>query len=501
MPALGHGRGPLDPRAFYTPRLTAPQVVALVVGDPAALTTGDLTIAGRVSGLGLGFVYVDDASAADLTRRLVVICESCSGATVGTKYRNATMGVVVFERAAILNMDMASVDATNGDVDNEDKVSILIAGHGLAGGLTGIVNVQTPGNRVDYNNASELAASAQQVYSTEASATQIAGYGYEAGATMQAAHVAEARRVWCGIAADSSITNLDFAGGATLIDAAIIWAMGSASGAVTLNVSLTEAVASSDAWARVGTFNRAGTETVASADAWNRAGTFLRALTSSVASSDAWAGVKVFVRALTESVASSDAWTRTGTFARSLTESVTSSDAWGRVANLPRALASSVASADAWTRSGTFLRALAGSVASADAWVGAKAGAILAGWSESVTSSDVWTRTGTFRRTLTGAVSQVDSWAGQLGTIIIGGLGPRIGSAVNAIVQAVGMRAGPPEANATNPTVPGRATTPKSQGIAETTTPGSLGAGNGSGGSTTAFRWNINKWNDGGDYS
>lgn len=203
--------------------------VALVVGNDLALTNGDRVIRDRLIGLGYTVFAVDDAAAADTTRDLVVIAESCSGATVGTKYRNVTMPVVVFERAIVLSMDFATADATNADADNENAVTILDTAHGMAGGLTGTVQVQSPGDRVDYNNASELAASAQQVYSTEASSTQIAGYGYDTGATMQNSHVAEARRVWCGLGGDAALSSLDFDGGATLIDASITWAAGVAS--------------------------------------------------------------------------------------------------------------------------------------------------------------------------------------------------------------------------------------------------------------------------------
>lgn len=193
---------------------------ALVVGDSAALTAGDTTVKGRIEGLGHTVFVVDDAAAADTSRDFVVIAESCTAATVAGKYKNVMVGVLVLEPGVTDDMDMSSAGSTTGAA--EDNVVIIDTAHPLADGLSGTVAVMSPVTRVDYSNAAELAASAQQVYRTEASATQISGFAYDAGATMQNSHIVEARRAYVGLCPDASIASLT-ASGLSLLDAAIEW--------------------------------------------------------------------------------------------------------------------------------------------------------------------------------------------------------------------------------------------------------------------------------------
>jgi hypothetical protein len=207
----------------FAPTVTATGPTALlVVGDAAAPTASDNIVKGRLQGLGFQVTLISDETAADTSKDLVVQAESCASATLAGKYSTFAGPLVDFEPGVVDDCDMASVGATVSGA-GEDNAVILDAGHDMAAGLSSTVAVFSPADFINFNNASELVASAQQVYSTEASGSQIVGYAYETGATMQNSHVAEGRRVFCGLGADGSLDSIA-ANGLALIDAAISWA-------------------------------------------------------------------------------------------------------------------------------------------------------------------------------------------------------------------------------------------------------------------------------------
>jgi hypothetical protein len=68
----------------------------LVVGDPAALTTGDLALKGELEDMGYAVTVVDDTAAAtaDAGTAVVLVAASADGAALAAKYKNVTAPVV-----------------------------------------------------------------------------------------------------------------------------------------------------------------------------------------------------------------------------------------------------------------------------------------------------------------------------------------------------------------------------------------------------------------------
>lgn len=204
----------------------------VVIGGGGTPTSGDNTVKSQLEGLGYTVTFRDCALSADFNYDVIVLCESCASGTLINKYNNSTAPVVVLEPGVAGDMDFGA-DGTVGG--SEDNIVILDSSHGMAGGFSGTVLVQPTATRIDYLPAASLAASAQQVYSVEALSTNIAGFGYESGATMANSHVAEARRAYVGLFPDASISGLN-ANGLALLDAAVQWVTNTAGITVTPGV-------------------------------------------------------------------------------------------------------------------------------------------------------------------------------------------------------------------------------------------------------------------------
>lgn len=430
---------PLEPdiRSWsFVPAVEVPasggSTCAFVVGNSGALTAGDIVVRDRIVALGHTVFVVDDAAAADTGRDFVVIAESCLASTVAAKYRNVTMPVLVLEPGIADDMDMASAGATTGAA--EDNVIILDAAHALAAGLSGTVNVMIPATRVDYNNASELAASSQQVYRTEASATQIVGYGYSAGATMQNSHVAEARRAYCGLAPDGSLTSIA-ANGIALLDAAITWVAPAAGGSISRTA--TDSLTFSDTLARLFTGARAPTDSLAFSDSGMRTLVLARSVTDSWTFSDTAARIIATVRSAADVLTTSDTVARVGTFARIVADNVTHSDIASRVATLARAVSDVLTFSDSATGIRTIVRSAVDSLTHSDAATrlvtlartatdsrtysdtAARVLAAARTATDSLTHSDAATRVGTFLRSVADSLTLSDiAEAIKTGTIV-----------------------------------------------------------------------------------
>lgn len=194
------------------------KVALLVVANEMMMTAADMQLRTSLMGRGLTTRVVDDGAAANVTdAALVVIAASSDSNAVGNKYRMVAVPVMVIEPATFDDMGM-----TNGDdfgEDNGTQITITMAGHPMAAGLTGNVAVLSMTATLSWGAP---AAAAVRVASFSGMAGRATIFGYAKGA-MMAMGTAPARRVgfFAGEPAASRLTE----NGKKLLDAAIDWAL------------------------------------------------------------------------------------------------------------------------------------------------------------------------------------------------------------------------------------------------------------------------------------
>jgi hypothetical protein len=199
-------------------------VTALFVASSTLLSSSDTALRDRMVARGYTVeVAADDNSQATLQSKasdkdVVVISESVSSSTVGTKLTNVPVGVMIFEYRLYDEMQMAgSSSSVSGQT-----LDITAPGHALAAGLTGTRTVYSSCSSMHIG--SSLGAGATVVAERSGNA---AIFGYETGAQM-VGMIAPARRVGLFIYNDCGD---DLSGdGRVLFDAAVDWAAGSNSG-------------------------------------------------------------------------------------------------------------------------------------------------------------------------------------------------------------------------------------------------------------------------------
>jgi hypothetical protein len=200
----------------------------LVVGSTSPLSASDEALRARLVGLGLD-VTLKTAPAAVTSdaygKAVAVVSESVSSADVTNKLLGVQTPVVTLEPSIMddLGMTGPTFGTDYGDAQSQTHLTISTAarGHPIAAGLSGLVQVASPGNKFVWGapgpEATRIAT--------------IAGQGglapifcYEEGATMVGGVVASGRRVgfFPGGTTPAALT----ANGWALFDGAIRWATG-----------------------------------------------------------------------------------------------------------------------------------------------------------------------------------------------------------------------------------------------------------------------------------
>lgn len=216
---------PIDQRVEPPDMMLTPDVVeapparmaVLVVANVMTPTAADMQLRTSLVGRGLTPRLVDDGAAADINADLVVIAASSDSVTLAMKYRAAAVPVLVIEPAAFDNMGMTT--GANYGQDSGTQITITLAGHPMAAGLTGNVPVLTAAATLCWGVP---AAAAEKVASFNGMAGRATIFGYPKGAAMVVG-TAPARRVgfFAGEPAASRLTD----NGKKLLDAAIDWAL------------------------------------------------------------------------------------------------------------------------------------------------------------------------------------------------------------------------------------------------------------------------------------
>jgi hypothetical protein len=216
---------PLPPDAAPDVMVAVSQAL-LVVGDPAAPTSGDTRLRLFIETRGFVVTMVDDSSPASMAtdKGLVVIASTVTAATVGTKFRDLAVPVLSLEAAIYDDMGMTGpTSMTDYQEVPGSSVVILLPGHPLAASMTGTVRVVSAGAMDPRMNWGRPATGAERVARFDGMASDhLAIFGYTAGA-MMVGRVAPARRVGF-FAADEAAQRMND-DGLRMLGAAIDWAM------------------------------------------------------------------------------------------------------------------------------------------------------------------------------------------------------------------------------------------------------------------------------------
>jgi hypothetical protein len=176
----------------------------------------------RLQNLGYVVTVKSDSSAVstDATgKAVVVISSTVSPNSVGTKFTNVTVPVVIWEPLSFYEMGMTAKGTTNANtVTGQTQVKITQPTHPLAGGLTGTQTVVAASSTFSWGKPNANSAAVATLVSD---ATKVIIFGYNKGATMPGL-VAPARRV--GLFLSDTTSDSFNSNGWTLFDAAINWA-------------------------------------------------------------------------------------------------------------------------------------------------------------------------------------------------------------------------------------------------------------------------------------
>jgi hypothetical protein len=197
----------------------ASQTALLVLGNPAMPSPSDTRLRMLLEARGFMVKPADDNAAADVTGvGLVVLSGSCASATLAAKYREVAVPVLNLEPAVQDDMGMtAGTDADLGEQEDASGISIVMANHPMAAGLTGNNGVVSTASSFGWGRP---APAAQRVATIQGMAQRVAVFGYAKGAMMTMG-MAPARRVGF-FASDDSARYLG-PNGVRLFNAALDW--------------------------------------------------------------------------------------------------------------------------------------------------------------------------------------------------------------------------------------------------------------------------------------
>jgi hypothetical protein len=172
----------------------------MVVGDPAALTLGDVRLQAMIEVRGYQVTVVDDAAQPNTSAvQLIVVSSTSVSNTVAATYRNTPVPVVNLEASIMDDMKMTGPTKTE-DYDEEDDTRIAIlanqTSHPLAAGLSGTVTIvrNEPVGCCGVNWG-RPAGSAVRIAVQPGFNQRTTIFAYEQGAVMADGVVAPARRV------------------------------------------------------------------------------------------------------------------------------------------------------------------------------------------------------------------------------------------------------------------------------------------------------------------
>lgn len=200
-----------------------PPAQALLVVGAVPASADDAALASRLSsqhGLSVVIKAASATTAEDAAgKALVMISETVTSTSVGTKFSAVTVPVINLEPALQDELGMAGAawDTQQGNTGGQTIVNIVQSSHPLAAGLTGQPIVVTSASPFAWGQPSSAAAIVATLGGNSSRATV---YGYTAGAAMVSGN-APARRV--NLFATGTVASKLNSNGWALFDAAVAW--------------------------------------------------------------------------------------------------------------------------------------------------------------------------------------------------------------------------------------------------------------------------------------
>ncbi len=195
-----------------------------VVGDPAALTTGDTAVRNRLTAAGHTVTLADDGTvtAGDATGQAAVLISASVSSSLTSRFRDVTVPVLTWKPWIYDDMRMTgtTADVSYGNI-SASSAAITAAGHPLAAGRTGTVGLYATNQTIGFGIPNTGAGGATTVATVSG---QPGIFVYESGASM----VGGAPAPGCRIAFPASATSPAAfeSGGGALFDAAVGYAAG-----------------------------------------------------------------------------------------------------------------------------------------------------------------------------------------------------------------------------------------------------------------------------------
>jgi RHS repeat-associated protein len=193
--------------------------VSLVVANPASPTQAENALVLALTANGGVVTLVDDAAAAPTSGTdVVVLSPNVNAATIADKYKNVAVPVVSFAGGTWQATGLTSAAPTSA---SSTSATVNAAGHQIAAGKTGTVNLVSSADTITAAPASSLGAGATRVWTRSSSSTDAVVTAYDTGGATPGG-AAPARRVAIGLS-DGALAKLT-SDGAALVTAAIAWA-------------------------------------------------------------------------------------------------------------------------------------------------------------------------------------------------------------------------------------------------------------------------------------
>jgi hypothetical protein len=221
QPDRGPDLPPDGPVPDLAPEVPAVRTVLLVLGGNP--TTAEARLRTTLMGRGFMVKVVQDDAAVDVTGvHLVIIAETCTSATLTTKYREVAVPVINLEPAVMDDMGLTGPTSGEHYEQNEGTMITIVSPlHPMAAGTTGTVTPVTGGSGA-FLVWGVPADSAEKVATLFGMPNRFTIFGYPTGA-MMVGQVAPARRVGF-FAGNTSLERLND-NGIKLMNAAIDWAL------------------------------------------------------------------------------------------------------------------------------------------------------------------------------------------------------------------------------------------------------------------------------------
>jgi hypothetical protein len=199
--------------------------ILLVVGNSAALTTGDTAVSTRLSGTHGHTVVVASDEDAEYGGAYdgFVVCDSVAAATFGSKYSAVAKPCVLLDNGP---WDDYGMCVTTAQTVTQTNWTVLSAGD-LDASLSGDTVVYSSAQSQAQATISTLGSGVQVVAQLTSDTTRSPFFAYESGAT-QSTGTAPARRVAFGVL-NAAVGALN-ADGTALLDAAFAWAFSAPAG-------------------------------------------------------------------------------------------------------------------------------------------------------------------------------------------------------------------------------------------------------------------------------